>query len=509
MNTVPTEIIEEAPVTNYAAPVTNTVQPFATLHETHSAVVLLCGERAYKTKRPVVTDFLDFGTPERREQAIARELELNRRLAPDVYLGVGRYTEPEGGPGEPVLVMRRLPDEARLTTLLDDPGTRSALSELVRLLADFHDGAARGPQIDAAGTVAALRDRWQLLWDGCTAPPIDPADTERIQAAASRYLDGREALFADRIARHRIVDGHGDLQTGDIFRLPDGFRVLDCLDFDDELRYVDRLDDIAFLAMDLEFHGHPDLAARFVDEYRARTGDPAPASLHHHYIAYRATVRAKVDCIRHQQGDRDAAEHARRHVAVALGHLAAGAVRLGLVGGLPGTGKSTVAARLTDATGAILLSSDHIRTRLRDAGAVTGAAGSYAEGAYSPQARHRVYDAMLAQARIHLAHGRSVVLDASWIDAGERARARSLAGDVAAELVEFECRAPRSTTTARIAARTSGESEATPEIAAAMGECADSWPDAVVLDTTAALAETIEAALHAWAAAGIGDDRLY
>ncbi|MEV6325313.1 hypothetical protein AB0M45_29660 [Nocardia sp. NPDC051787] len=96
-------------------------EPFAQLRETHTGLVVLCGDRAYKAKKPVVTDFLDFGTPEKRELACARELELNQRLAPDVYLGLAHLTDPEGGPGEPIIVMRRMPDALRLSALLADP----------------------------------------------------------------------------------------------------------------------------------------------------------------------------------------------------------------------------------------------------------------------------------------------------------------------------------------------------------------------------------------------------
>ncbi|GAB2727765.1 bifunctional aminoglycoside phosphotransferase/ATP-binding protein [Nocardia thraciensis] len=477
----------------------STDEPFALLHETHSALVLLCGNRAYKMKKPVVTDFLDFGTLARREQACARELELNRRLSPDVYLGVGRLTDPTGGPGEPVLVMRRMSDADRLSTVLAEPGTTAdTLSALVRMLVRFHDGADRGPGIDRAATPGALRARWSSLLRGLTDPPITPEHVRRMRDLVNRYLDGRKPLFDKRIATARIVDGHGDLHAGDIFVLPDGFRILDCLDFDDELRHVDRLDDIAFLAMDLEFRGRPELAAALVDEYLTATNDPAPASLRHHYIAYRAAVRAKVNCIRHRQGGGDAAEHATRHIELALRHLEAGRVRLALVGGLPGTGKSTVARALAERTGAILLSSDHIRAGRRSQGVLTGPSGSYNSGAYSPSARAQVYAVLRAEAQTLLEAGRSVVLDAGWGDADERRYAAHTAADTGSELIELCCTAPQSVASKRITARSGGESEATPAIAAAMAADQDPWPTAVGLDTTLPLEYTAHAAVRIW-----------
>ncbi|RMI33720.1 hypothetical protein EBN03_10725 [Nocardia stercoris] len=474
-------------------------EPFAVLHETHSGVVVLYGDRAYKTKRPVVTDFLDFGTPERRERAIARELELNRRLAPDVYLGVGHFQPPGGGPAEPVLVMRRLPDQARLTRLLTDPmATDAALDGLVRLLAEFHDTAARSDRISGAATLAAVRARWRSVLHGLTRPPLAPDTVARAEELADRFLDGRGPLFEQRIAEGRIVDGHGDLRAGDIFVVPDGFRVIDCLDFDDELRHVDRIDDIAFLAMDLEFEGASWAATELARDYRTHTADPAPMSLWHFYIAYRAAVRAKVNCLRHAQGDPRAADHAVRHVEIALDHLQSATIRIALVGGLPGTGKSTIAAALAEATGATVLSTDRIRAELRATGVITGASGNFGEGAYTRSAVDRVYQELLDRAREHLGQGRSIVLDATWSGAYHREQALRLAAETATEPIEIRCAAPTSVTSARITARSGGDSEATPAIASALASVADPWPAASVLDTTHPVADNVARAVTRW-----------
>lgn len=306
-----------------------TNDPFAALAETHSAVIVLYGDRAYKVKKPVRTDFLDFSTRAAREAACRRELELNRRFAPDVYLGLGHLSDPTKDADEPVLLMRRLPDATRLSRRLDDPAVaRDILSVLVRDVAAWHDRAPTGTAIDRAATVTAVRERWMSLLSGITPPAVEPAAVAELTHLATRYLDGRKALFDKRIATGRIVDGHGDLRADDIFVTDDGVRVIDCLDFDDELRHVDRLDDICFLAMDLDRLGYPDLGRAVLEEYRETTGDPAPDSLSHHYIAYRAAVRAKVDCVRYRQGEQRAAASAVRHVEVALRHLTAGAVRL-------------------------------------------------------------------------------------------------------------------------------------------------------------------------------------
>ncbi len=491
-------------------------EPLVVVHETHTGLVVLLGDRAYKIKKPIATDFLDFSTHDLREKACARELELNRRLCPDIYLGVGHLTDPTGGAPEPVLIMRRLPDSQRLSALLDDPDRmREALSALVMMLAKFHDEAARGPDIDRAGTTAALRERWWSLLQGLTDQPVGPGPgtgpamleprlVRQLSRLVMRYLAGRKPLFDRRIEEGRIVDGHGDMHAGDIFALPDGFRVIDCLDFDDELRHVDRLDDMAFLAMDLEFLGHPELGERLLDEYSEVTSDRAPASLRHHYLAYRAVVRAKVNAIRYTQGDAEARAHALRHVSIALDHLERGAIRLALVGGLPGTGKSTVAQGIAAHTDAVVISTDRLRAGLRAAGSVAGESGTYGAGVYGPAAKDRVYEAMLAEAHGHLVAGRSVVLDASWIADYHRIHAAALAAEASAVLIEFDCIAPQPVAAERIMRRSGSDSEATPMIAAAMAGENEPWPAATQLDTMTSIAETMDRALQVWRSATNG-----
>lgn len=475
----------------------DTDAPFAALAETHSAVVVLFGDQAYKVKKPVRTDFLDFSTVAAREAACARELELNRRFAPDVYLGLAWLSDPTGGSGEPMLVMRRLPESARLSARLDDPAVaRETLPALARQVAAWHDRSPAGPVVDRAATVDAVRDRWRSLLSGLRCSTVDPASVRDLADSAMRYLDGRAALFDERIAAGRIVDGHGDLRAEDVFVTGDGLRVIDCLDFDDGLRHVDRLDDVCFLAMDLERLGHPGLATQFVDAYLRLTRDAPPDSLRHHYTAYRATVRAKVECIRRRQGMRDAGASAVAHIDIGLRHLAAGAVRLVLVGGLPGTGKTTVARRLADATGAALISSDRVRADARAGGAVAGGSGEFNRGAYAPAAREHVYAVMRAEARTLLAAGWSVILDASWINAAQRRRASRVAAETASDLIEIRCSAPQSIADARISARNGSQSEATPAIAEAMAGEHTLWPGATVLDTTASLEHTEAAALR-------------
>ena len=491
-----------------------TAQPRVGVHETHVGIVLLIGDRAYKLKKPVRTDFLDFSTPEARRAALRRELALNQRLAPDVYLGLSELTPPVGLDGnrrveadsEYVLVMRRLPDDRRLSTLVrEGAAVDQALRDLARLMASFHARADRSPEIKLEGDRVALRGRWTANIEQ-TRPiaggVIDAALIEEIDRLAMRFLDGRAALFADRLARDRIVDGHGDLIADDVFCLDDGPRVIDCLEFDDRLRYVDALDDVAFLAMDLERLGRPGLAERFLDAYVEFSGDPAPTALRHHYIAYRAFVRAKVACVRHQQGDTGAAGLAAQYADLTVAHLRAGAVRLALVGGLPGTGKTTVAGGLADRFGAVLLSSDRVRKELAGIDPNTSAAAGYREGLYRPERTDALYAELVRRAGELLERGESVILDASWTAARHREIAREVAARTHSELVEIECRTAFGLARERLLTRGPTASDATVEIATAMAASADPWPEAVVVDTSGSVQASVDQAAAVWQSVG-------
>ncbi|WP_406005203.1 AAA family ATPase [Streptomyces sp. NBC_00637] len=475
--------------------------PRAEVCETHTAVIFFAGERAYKVKKPVNLGFLDYTTPTARRHACEQEVALNRRFAPDVYLGLGEFRGPGDEAPEPVVVMRRMPADRRLSHLVRrGADLHEVLRAVARHLAAWHADAPRGPDVDEQGTRDALSSRWEasfaqvhaLTGDGPVPEGI--TETERL---VRRYLAGRECLFASRIAQGRVVDGHGDLLAEDVFCLDDGPRVLDCLEFDDRLRYVDGLDDAAFLAMDLEQLGAPGAAARFLAQYSEYSGDPAPASLWHHYVAYRAFVRAKVSLIQARQGARGAETASQRLVSTTLRHLHASTVRLTVVGGLPGSGKSTLSGALADRMGVTLLSSDRVRKELAGLPAEQSAAAGYREGLYTPKWTSRTYAALLDRAAALLSAGESVVLDATWTDAAQREAAQRVAEATSSDLVALHCRVPDEISAARLSTRAVGPSDADLGIATAMAAGEPSWPKAVAIDTSGPLDATVTRALAA------------
>ena len=189
---------------------------------------------------------------------------MNRRFSPDVYLGVEEIVDEAGRVVDHAVLMRRMPAERRLATLARQHlDVASCLRSVARVMATCHAGSVRSEVISSVATPAALRDLWERSLrelEAFVPRPLDGSMLTRVDELAHRYLDGRSALLAERIARGRIVDGHGDLLADDIFCLDDGPRILDCLEFDDRLRWGDVLLDVGFLAMDLERLGRTDLA---------------------------------------------------------------------------------------------------------------------------------------------------------------------------------------------------------------------------------------------------------
>jgi aminoglycoside phosphotransferase family enzyme/predicted kinase len=471
--------------------------------ESHISWLLFSPDHVFKIKKAVAFGFLDLSTVEARLRACRDEVELGRRLAPDVYEGVGAFTYPDGR-REPVVVMRRLDPERCLSALIrsEDPAAALQVEWIARRLAAFHAGASRSAEVDTACTVRAVDKLWgnnmSELRD-VSSSILDPEDLDRIERLARRYLSGRSDLFDRRIRSGRAVDGHGDLLADDIFCLDDGPRMLDCLEFEASLRHVDTLSDAASLAMDLERLGRRDLSVAFLDCYREAAVDNWPESLAHFYIAYRATVRAKVACLRAATGIDDAPGEARRLTDLALAHLGAASVRLVLVGGLPGTGKSTLAGALSGATGWPLLRSDVLRKEQAGLRPSESAAAAFRVGMYGAEATASVYAELLARAAALLRSGRSVILDATWTRQCWRDAAEELGQHAAADVVGLQCEASRELSALRLVKRNiegRDASDATPSIADAMAQVAEPWLDALPVDTSGVPEDSLAAALE-------------
>lgn len=436
--------------------------------DTHISHVFLTGDRAYKLRRPVRLSFLDFSDPRERLADCLREVQLNRRLAEDVYLGiapisvsagrarVGEVREtpsPDPDVVEHCVVMRRLEAGRDLRSMIARGQASAAhIDRIAARLARFHaDHRIRDPASQAADewlaqTTAPARANFAALAraPASLAPPGEVAEARLL---AEAFAEARRADFELRRTDGRIVDGHGDLHCEHVWFERDHSEplMIDCLEFRDDFRRIDAASDVAFLAMDLGYQGRADLAARFLRRYARTSGDYHLFAVVDYFLSYRALVRAKVASLVATDESLAGAqrEHARasvrRHLDLGLEFLRGrGPGRLVLICGTIGTGKSTVAERVADATGGVVISSDRVRS---DAGAARAEAPvSYGAGRYSDAARTAVYDRLLAEARHVVLSGRTAILDATysrraWRDAAAHWAAQHASGCVLVEIV--------------------------------------------------------------------------
>ena len=503
------------------------------VHHTHISVVFLAGPFAYKVKKPVDLGFLDFTTLEKRRHFCGEEVRLNRRLAPDIYLGVVPLVEREGGlsvggPGEPVeyaVKMRRLPAEATALRRLERD--ELAAEELVRLagrIADFHAGAARGEHVARFGR-----------WDVVAGNARENFEQSRVQAGPvvdGSVLERTERLTEGALARHRERiearadagvprDTHGDLHLDHVYILPergpgDDLVVVDCIEFNERFRYADPISDMAFLAMDLAFRGRRDLSETFTSAYVEASGDGEGAELVPLYRAYRAAVRGKVDGMIAldeevpEDARRRARERARAYWLLSLGELEDPGRRpcLVLVGGLPGTGKSTLAAGLARRAGFEVLSSDEVRKELAGVPAGRGAAAPYGEGIYAPAWTERTYAALCDRARERLASGRRVLIDASFHDEERRLAVVEVAKRLAVPVLFLVCEVDPEVVEERLRSRRRGASDAGRSVYREMagrwqppGEC--TGPLVRPVDAAVSAEESLDAAIELLRAEGL------
>ncbi len=458
--------------------------------ETHVSILAFAGDRVYKCKKPVHFPFADFSTLERRRANCEREVALNRRVAPDVYLGVHAIDDGGGRVVDYTVEMRRLPDDRRLSMIATRGKGGACVDQLAAILAEFHARAATGGAIDAAAGVDSIALLWASNLEEIRAAGTDVLDPELLDSVehdAREYIAGRRALFDARVERARSRDGHGDLLADDVFCLDDGPRALDCLEFDDRLRYGDVLADLAFLAMDLEHVGRPDLAQRLLDRYRRASGDSWPRSLEHLYIAYRALVRSKVACLR-APADADAATRARSLLDLCGRHLEQGRVKLVLIGGPPASGKTTLASAVARRTGWPVLYSDEARKHLAGLTPSTDATAPLDDGLYTREWTARTYRTLVGEASRLLALGETVLVDASWNASAWRAAAAAAAAETHSACVAVRCEAPLKVAEARAAARASAghdASDATRQLVGPLYERFEGWPEALVVHTDA------------------------
>lgn len=414
------------------------------LYETHANWVLLTGPYAYKVKKPVNYGFLDFSTLEKRRHYCEEEVRLNRRLAPELYEGVVPIT---GTPDEPRLGGEGEPFEYAVKITQFDPGQRldhvlergeltaAHIDAMAEEIARFHNEV---PVAHAASEYGSPQRLQHAVEDNFRdiRPTLDEADgarVDRIQVwSESRFQALRAQLEARREAGW-IRECHGDLHLANMVLWEDRVRIFDCLEFNDALRWIDTASEAAFLIMDLQRRGRPDLAARWRTLYFEWLGDYDAVPLLPYYQAYRAMVRAKVASLTAQQPGLTEEERERQRAeAGTLARLAAsyqeaGDPRVIITHGVSGSGKSTVGLGLLEQLGAWRIRSDVERKRLFGLDPLARATDEVGEGIYRYEASRKTYQRLAQLARKLLDCGQPVLVDAAFLERDMRDLLRHVA----------------------------------------------------------------------------------
>ncbi len=463
------------------------------VHQTHMSVVFLAGERAYKLKKPVDFEFVDYGTLSRRRHFCRREVELNRRLAPTVYLGVVPVVEqaeglafaPNPSGGEPAdrevvewaVEMRRLPDERTLGSLVArGEAERAEVVSVGRRVATFHDQAASGPEISACARFEQVatnaRDNYEQSREqiGTT---VHSGVFARLERLNEQWLRDRRELIEARAERDLARDTHGDLRLDHVYLFDDDpihpdLVIIDCIEFNDAFRFADPVADMAFVAMDLEVAGRRDLARAYIQAYFEARNDEQGRRLVDFYVGYRAAVRGKVEGMKATEpevppGEKSRArDEAMAHWLLALGRLAEPERRpaLVLVAGLPATGKSTIARCLAERADFEVVDSDRVRKRLAGLDPEADASSTYGQGIYTDAWSDRTYAECRRRAENILFAGGRAIVDATFHRAARRRRFAELADAMGVPLVFVECTTPRELVAERMAARSGDVSDA-------------------------------------------------
>lgn len=438
------------------------------LRETNISWVILTGEYAYKIKKSVQLDFIDTLTLAQRRRLCEEELRLNRRLESDLYVDVVAITlgpggARVGGDGEIIeyaVRMKQFEATEELFSLLERGAvSQQEIADLGRRLADFHTGVPIAHCTDVYVHTGQLHDA--VL--GNLATLLAHLDRDTALPEMGFLIDWTHDFLHDSLAELRmreqtgfIRECHGDLHARNIVRWHGRLLPFDCLEFDPRLRWIDVMNDVAFLAMDLMAHDRKDLAFVFLNSYLEVTGDYAGIRLLSFYAVYRALVRAMVDGLGAEQdvGHREALlRRLRTRIKFAAAFIAKPAPTLYVMHGPSGSGKSSLSEFLAGQLGAVRVRSDLERKRLAGMQSSAARDAGFAQGIYTPEFSHRTYARLLECAESCLRGGLSVIIDAAFLNTADRDLFRRLAVQQSVRYIIVSCEADRAILAKRIAER--------------------------------------------------------
>ncbi len=438
--------------------------------ETHISYVLLTGCHAYKIKKAVNLGFLDFTTLPARHYYCEREHELNRRLAPAIYLQVVAITgTPEvpriGGDGpaiEYAVKMREFPQDALLTRVLDrEELTPAHIDALAATVAAFHTSSPTSRMDSHFGSARKILEL--AVENFAEIEPLLERDADRRVVADLRRWTEREhtvraARFTERQQRGFVRECHGDLHLGNIALVDGSVTIFDCIEFNDDMRWSDVMADVAFLVMDLQDRGRSDFASRFLNSYLELTGDYDGVLILRFYVVYRAMVRAKVACMRAGQTSQPHAHNAkiaeyREYLNLAKRCSESTARGIVITRGPTGSGKTTRSQALVELGGAIRIRTDVERKRLHGLAPQSRSGSALNAGLYSAAETARTYSHVARLTRTVASAGYPVVVDGAFLQRRQREEFRALAAVLHVPFVTVDFVAPVDTLRARVRER--------------------------------------------------------
>jgi uncharacterized protein len=467
----------------YPHPVQEPIQ----LLQTHISYVFLTGEYAYKIKKAIAFGFLDFTSLEKRQYFCHEELRLNRRLSPDLYLGVlpiiecaGQYRfgldDPTQTVVEYALQMREFAQEMLLSQLFAEGKlTPNIVEPLALQVASFHASAVSSPEVTAFGSVASVQ-QVDANNHAISTPFIGITQTQQqfdeTCAFTTHFFERHTDWFAQRQSEGNIREGHGDLHLNNVCIYQDNIQIFDCIEFNQDFRNIDVIYDAAFLVMDLEFRGRVDLANLFLNTYLEQTGDYWGATLLPLYLSMRAYIRGNVNSLALNDPTISATDkseflqRAQAYYRQAWDYTHRSPSRLILMSGLSGSGKSTVARQLAQKLNAIHIRSDAVRKHLAEIPLHQRGdrSGKIDSGIYTPEMTHKTYGALLDLGLLLAQQGWSVILDAKYDRTALRQPILEAARAAQIPITIVECTAPVAVLRDRLNHRTNDIADATADL---------------------------------------------